>query len=144
MYEDIKGNDRALRSCMSLETIMMNSGHSNIWAASWQNQQNDLCAQRRLGSAWASAQYDQSLRCPHEETLVSQLPIHHTAETDQTGWMPRLIWVFARRTYHFVGFVMLLLILLLKSLARHACSQVTDLCKWPMGNCSQLTFPAYC
>ena len=30
-----------------------------IWAASWQNQQNDLCAQRRLKS---SAQADQSLR----------------------------------------------------------------------------------
>ena len=28
-----------------------------------------LCAQRRLRSAWASAQSDWSLRCPHEETL---------------------------------------------------------------------------
>ena len=28
-----------------------------------------LCAQRRLISAWASAQSDQSLRCPHEESL---------------------------------------------------------------------------
>ena len=28
-----------------------------------------LCAQRRLRSAWASAQSDQSLRCPHEESL---------------------------------------------------------------------------
>ena len=27
-----------------------------IWGASWQNQQNDLCAQRILRSAWASAQ----------------------------------------------------------------------------------------
>ena len=34
-----------------------------IWAASWQNQQNVVCAQRRLRSAWASAQADQSLRC---------------------------------------------------------------------------------
>ena len=25
-----------------------------IWAASWQNQQNDMCAQQRLRSAWAS------------------------------------------------------------------------------------------
>ena len=32
----------------------------SMWAASWQNQQNDLCAQRRLRSAWASAQSDQS------------------------------------------------------------------------------------
>ena len=28
-----------------------------------------LCTQRRLRSAWASAQSDQSLRCPHEESL---------------------------------------------------------------------------
>ena len=28
-----------------------------------------VCAQRRLRSAWASAQSDQSLPCPHEETL---------------------------------------------------------------------------
>ena len=28
-----------------------------------------VCAQRRLRSACASAQSDQSLRCPHEETL---------------------------------------------------------------------------
>ena len=31
-----------------------------IWAAAWQNQQNDLCAQRRLRSAWAATQSDQS------------------------------------------------------------------------------------
>ena len=40
-----------------------------IWAASWQNQQNDLCTQRRLRSAWASTQSDQSLCCLHEESL---------------------------------------------------------------------------
>ena len=28
-----------------------------------------VCAQRRLGSAWASAQSDQSLRCLHEESI---------------------------------------------------------------------------
>ena len=61
--------------------------------AAWQNQQNDLCAQRRLRSAWASAQSDQSLCCPHEETLGPQLPIGRTAKTDQTGQMPRRIWV---------------------------------------------------
>ena len=29
----------------------------------------------------------------------------HSKDSDQTGWMPRLIWVFAGRTGHFVGFV---------------------------------------
>ena len=41
------------------------------WATSWQNQQSGMCAQRRLRSAWASAQSDQSLRCPHEESSGS-------------------------------------------------------------------------
>ena len=43
--------------------------HKIIWAASWQNQQDAMCAQRRLKSAWAFAQSDQSLRCPHAESL---------------------------------------------------------------------------
>ena len=33
-----------------------------IWAVAWQNQQNNLCTQQRLRSAWASALPDQSLR----------------------------------------------------------------------------------
>ena len=64
-----------------------------------------VCAQRRLRSAWASAQSDQSLRCPHEESLGPELPTERTAKTlmhsedsDQTGRMPRLTWVFAGRT----------------------------------------------
>ena len=32
-------------------------------------------------------------------------------DSDQTGWMPRLIWVFAGRTCHIVSFVMRWLIL---------------------------------
>ena len=40
-----------------------------------------LCAQRRLRSAWASPQSDQSLRCPHEESLDSYLPTERTAKT---------------------------------------------------------------
>ena len=53
----------------------------NKWAASWQNQQNDLCAQRRL-------------RCPvwSESLQCAQ-------------WEARLIGVFAGRKGHFVGFV---------------------------------------
>ena len=33
------------------------------------NKENDLHAQQRLRSAWASAQSVQSLHCPHDETL---------------------------------------------------------------------------
>ena len=40
------------------------------WAKTWESVNSDkLCAQRRLKSTCASAQSDQSLRCPFEETL---------------------------------------------------------------------------
>ena len=42
-----------------------------------------------------------------------------TAKTDQMGRMPRLIWVFAGRTCHFVGFVMKRLILLFVRIATY-------------------------
>ena len=51
------------------------------WATSWQNQQNGMCTQQRLRSAWASAQSDQSLCCPHEERLGPWLPIERTTKT---------------------------------------------------------------
>ena len=35
----------------------------NSWACARQNQQNDMCAQRRLRSVWASVQSDQSSLC---------------------------------------------------------------------------------
>ena len=79
---------------------------SGIWAASCQNQLNDMCAQRRLRSALASAQSDQSSLCAQ---WVAKDPnfLHADSEgSDQTGRMPRLIWIFAGRTCHFVGFVM--------------------------------------
>ena len=88
------------------QIILLYVSKINKWASSWQNQQNDLCAQRRLRSAWASAQSDQSLRCPHEESLDPQLPIEHTAKNDQTGRMPSVSWVFAAHIDQFVGFVM--------------------------------------
>ena len=40
-----------------------------------------LCAQRRLRSTWASAQSDQILRCPHQESFGPKLLIERTAKT---------------------------------------------------------------
>ena len=65
-----------------------------IWAAAWQNQRKGMCAQRRLRSAWASAQSDQSLCWAFNGKLRTQGIFMWTAKTDQTGWMPRLISVF--------------------------------------------------
>ena len=63
----------------SWNTVNRNS--FNIWAASWPKCTKWLCAQRRLRSAWVSAQSDQSLRCPHEESLGLYLPTECTAKT---------------------------------------------------------------
>ena len=57
------------------------TANAHILVAEWPKQQNDLCAQWRIRSAWASAQTDQSLHSPHEETMDPCLPIEHTAKT---------------------------------------------------------------
>ena len=44
-------------------------------------QQNGMCAQRRLRSAWESAKSDQSLHCPHEENFGPKLSLERTAKT---------------------------------------------------------------
>ena len=85
--------------CGSLVICRSNKPEENIWAASWQNQQNAMCTQWRLRSAWASTQSDQSslsaLRKP------GSLTTHwvHSKDSDQTGRMPRLIWVFTGHIY---------------------------------------------
>ena len=65
-----------------------------------------LCVQRRLRSAWASAQSDQSLCCPHEETWVLSYPLS-TQRRFRSDWADaqadlRFRWAHS----HFVGFVM--------------------------------------
>ena len=69
-----------------------------------------MCTQQRLRSVWASPQSDQSLLSAWRNFGSFELPIERIAKTDQTGQMPRLIWVFGGRICHFVGFVGLWLI----------------------------------
>ena len=67
LVAEIDGNVRSL-VCHVVQTIgqsmcfvLLNSYcYDYIWATSWQNQQNGMCAQRRL---WSDSQSDQSLRC---------------------------------------------------------------------------------
>ena len=65
-----------------------------------------VCAQRRLRSAWTSAQSDQSLRCPHEESLAHYLPTERTAKSlIRLGGCPG--WSESSLVHtHFIGFVM--------------------------------------
>ena len=83
------------RNSMSLVSNYVTRNCFSIWAASWQKQQNDLCA-RPVWPVFAVCQW------------VAKDPnfLHADSEdSDQTGWMPRLIWVFAGR-------ILILLVLL--------------------------------
>ena len=73
-----------------------------IWAAVRPIRQNDLCAQRRLRSAWTSALSDQSSLSAWSNIRSSATHCVHCEYSDQTGRMPWSIWVFAGRTGHFV------------------------------------------
>ena len=73
------------------------------WARTWQNQQNDLCTQRRLRSACATALVFAVRSIIGSSSLLYAV----SDDSDVTGQMTRLIWVFVGRAGHFVGFVML-------------------------------------
>ena len=88
----------------------------HIRATTCQNQQW-LCAQRRLRSAWACAQSDQSslsawrklgslaTHWAHSEDSghpPSLIWATHWAHSEDSGHPPRLIWVFAGRTVTFL------------------------------------------
>ena len=79
--------------------------HNNKWATTWQN--------NNVAMRPARSQITLGIRPVWSESSLSawrklgSLATHwaHSEVSDQTGRMPRLIWVFAGRTYHFVGFV---------------------------------------
>ena len=56
------------------------------------------CAPSEDCSAWASAESDQSLLSAWRNTGPLTTYWAHSEDSDQTGQMPRLIWVFAGRT----------------------------------------------
>ena len=58
----------------------VSSNTLHIWAASCQNWQNGMCAQRRLDQPGHPPSLI-SLRCPHEESLGPQLPNERTVKT---------------------------------------------------------------
>ena len=86
------------------DQLFMTAYYVHIWATAQQNQQNDMWAQWRHRSAWASTRSDhwESSLC----TLwVAKDPtfLHSDCkDTGQTVWMHRLIWAFAGCTGGFV------------------------------------------
>ena len=71
-----------------------------IWNTAWQNQQNEK-TQISLGTCpdWSESSLC-ALRVAKGPTYLHV----DSKDSDQTGWMPRLIWVFAWHICHFVGF----------------------------------------
>ena len=51
------------------------TGRPTIWAASWQNQQNGMSAQRRLRSTWASAQSIRVFAVRMKKAWVNSYPL---------------------------------------------------------------------
>ena len=85
----------------------------------WENQQNDVRpakTQISLGIClvWQSLGicpvWSESLLCTQWVAKDPSFLHAESEDSDQTGRMPRLIWVFAGQKCHFVGFVMRLLI----------------------------------
>ena len=76
------------KGCLHLPICLLLSQwtgcQSEIWAAAWQNQQNDLCAQQRLRSAWASTQSDQSSLSAWRNTGPLTTYCVHSEDSDQT------------------------------------------------------------
>ena len=62
-----------------------------IWPGAQQKQQRDLCTQRRLRSAWASAKSDQSLCCALYGTQTFFRQTAKTNQTGQTNWVSELL-----------------------------------------------------
>ena len=80
----------------------------NIWAASWQNQQNSMCAQPhrdKTNKVACALSYDSDQPGRAQWVAMDHSFVHVDSE-DWTG----LIWVFAGSTCHFVGFVKMRLI----------------------------------
>ena len=70
--------------CSETGRVLKYKRSNTKWDASWQNQQNDLCAQRRLRSAWASVQSGQSRLCAQWATKESSFL--HVDSQDWSDW----------------------------------------------------------
>ena len=64
----------------------------------WENVRSDMCAQRRLKSACAFAQSDQSSLSAWRNFASLAIQNASSEDSDQTARMRRLIWIFAGRT----------------------------------------------
>ena len=75
------------------------------WATSWQNQHTDVRPAKTVISLGINPVWSESSLFAQWVAKDPSFLHGDSEDSDQTGRMPRLIWVFAGRTCHFVGFV---------------------------------------
>ena len=129
--------DRNYKSTMASYKLIFHSRswYVIIWAISWQNQQNGMCAQRRLNPVWS-----ESLLCAQWVAKDPRFLNADSEDSDQTGRIPRLIWVFAGRTVIFLvlswdgSFVIFSGRLL--QISWHVFSDSTDNCWYYVSSCT--------
>ena len=91
---------------LSFTTLLFNLKFKDTRAASWQNQQNDVHPAKTQISMGIRPVWSESSLCAQWVAKDPNFLHADSKDSDQTGRMPRLIWVFTWRTCHFVGFVM--------------------------------------
>ena len=69
-----------------------------IWACTWQNQQNDMCAQQSSDQPCICPVWSASSLSAWKKIGSLAILWAHSEDSDQIGRMPRLIWVFAGHT----------------------------------------------
>ena len=79
------------------------------WAEAWQSPQNMRPTKTQINLGILPVRSVSSLcaQCVAKDTRLLYVG---SEDSELTGWMSRLIWVFAGRTGHFVGFVVLWLV----------------------------------
>ena len=74
------------------------------WAAAWHQQKRPLHPVKTQVSLSINPVWSESLLCSQWPAKNPRFLHVDSEDSDQTGRMPRLIWVFTGRTRHFVSF----------------------------------------
>ena len=118
LYSDDSDFDQIVQHTRMTTRTQIITRTKDKWAASWQNQQNDMYTQRKLRSAWAPAQSDQSLHnalngylrthCFFMRTANTLIRLGGSAQTD-------LILRWARRSFFILTFILIFFVMRTKS-----------------------------
>ena len=89
-------------ACMMQQTyrkhFLLEGDFNTIWAASWQNQQSGYAPNEDLDQPGHPPSLLRAFACVQWVAKVPTFLHADSEDSDQTGWMPRLIWVFTGRT----------------------------------------------